>query len=119
MAAKKYKFFVEQGSTFRKTFVWKTKNQAGTFVPVNLTGWQARMQVRTSVTASSTILNLTNGSGITLGGAAGSIEIHLTATQTAALVAGTFVYDLELVSPTGEVDRKLKGAFVVDPEVTR
>lgn len=107
---------INQGATFELTVTWK--DSAGT--AINLTGYSARMQVRETYSSSSTIVSLTNGSGITLGGAAGTIAIVISATTTAALTAPfSGVYDLELVSAGGVVTRLLQGAATVSPEVTR
>lgn len=107
---------INQGATFELTITWK--DSAGT--AINLTGYTARMQVRETYSSSSTIVSLTNGSGITLGGAAGTIAILISATTTAALTAPfSGVYDLELVSAGGVVTRLLQGAATVTPEVTR
>jgi hypothetical protein len=107
-----------QGASFDYNLVWNTT--AGTVTtPVNLTNWSARMQVRNSYDASEAALSLTSGTGITLGGTAGSILIEATATQTAAILAGPYVYDLEMVSPASVVTRLVEGTIIVDPEVTR
>lgn len=107
---------INQGATYELTVTWK--DSAGT--AINLTGYSARMQVRETYSSSSTIVSLTNGSGITLGGAAGTIAILISATTTAALTAPfSGVYDLELVSAGGVVTRLLQGAATVTPEVTR
>lgn len=107
---------INQGATFELTITWK--DSAGT--AINLTGYSARMQVRETYASTSTVVSLTNGSGITLGGAAGTIAISISATTTAALTAPfSGVYDLELVSAGGVVTRLLQGAATVTPEVTR
>lgn len=107
---------INQGATFELTVTWKDSTGAA----INLTGYSARMQVRETYSSSSTIVSLTNGSGITLGGAAGTIAILISATTTAALTAPfSGVYDLELVSAGGVVTRLLQGAATVTPEVTR
>ncbi len=107
---------INQGATFELTITWK--DSAGT--AINLTGYTARMQVRETYSSTSTIVSLTSGSGITLGGAAGTIAILISATTTAALTAPfSGVYDLELVSAGGVVTRLLQGAATVSPEVTR
>lgn len=107
---------INQGATFELTITWK--DSAGT--AINLTGYTARMQVRETYSSSSTIISLTNGAGITLGGAAGTVAILISATTTAALTAPfSGVYDLELVSAGGVVTRLLQGAATVSPEVTR
>jgi hypothetical protein len=106
-----------QGANFDYTLTWKS---AG--VPVNLTGYSARMQVRESYDAGTAVVSLTSGTGITLGGTAGTIGIALTPTQTAVL-DGTpniqAIYDLELVSGAGYVTRLVEGRFYIYPEVTR
>jgi hypothetical protein len=106
-----------QGANFDYTLTW----QAGGTV-VNLTGYTARMQVRDSYDAGTAIVSLTSGTGITLGGTAGTIALVLSATAT-ALLDGTpntqFVYDLELVSGAGYVTRLVEGRFYVFPEVTK
>jgi hypothetical protein len=106
-----------QGANFDYTLTWQTGGTA-----VNLSGYSARMQVRDSYDAGTAIVSLTSGTGITLGGTAGSIALELSATQTAAL-DGTpnsqYIYDLELVSGAGYVTRLVEGRFYVYPEVTR
>lgn len=120
MAAAKYKMTIEQGTTWSKVFTWQVKDEHNHFQPVNLAGYSARMHVRRRITDADFIIALTNANGaITLGGAAGTITLALTATQTAALPSGAFVYDLEVVNASGVVERLLKGTFLVDPEVTR
>lgn len=107
---------INQGATFELTITWK--DSAGT--AINLTGYTARMQVRETYSSSSTVVSLTNGSGITLGGAAGTIAIVISATTTAALTAPfSGVYDLEIVSPAGVVTRLIQGTATVSAEVTR
>ena len=77
------------------------------------------MQLRTSYAAASATLELTTANGrITLTNA-GVITLSLTATETAALTAGRYVYDLEMVSSGGQVTRLLEGICTVTPEVTR
>jgi hypothetical protein len=107
-------FLCPQGSTFNKTITYKIEN-----VPVNLTGYSSRLQVRETHYDTSTIISLTNGSGITLGGSAGTINILISASATAAFNPGNWVYDLEVQSGNGTVDRLIEGSFIVSPEVTR
>jgi len=106
-----------QGASFDYTLTWKTSG-----APVDLTGYSARMQVRDSYDAGSAIVSLTNGTGITLGGTAGTILVALTSVQTAALDGTSnvqYIYDLELQSGAGYVTRLVEGRFLVYPEVTR
>lgn len=106
-----------QGASWDYTLTWQT---AGT--PVNLTGYTARMQVRPSYDSGSAVVSLTSGTGITLGGTAGTVLLEMNATTTAAL-DGTpnaqYIYDLELISGAGYVTRLVEGNFFINPEVTR
>lgn len=119
MAAGPLDLLIEQGATFTWPMVWK--DDAG--VPINLTGYTARMHVRFTLAAPVTLLELTTLNGrITLGTTGGQITLSLTATETAALLdwpANKGVYDLEMVSSGGQVTRLLKGTITLDPEVTR
>ena len=88
--------------------------------PVNLTGFTARMQIRETVESTAVLHSLTteNG-GITLGGAAGTIALTISATDTAAFTFDTAVYDLEVVSGGGVVTEIASGAVLMNNEVTR
>ena len=121
MAAAQHDLVVEQGATWSQAVIWKTGSPA---TAVNLTGYTARMQLRTSVTASTAALSLTTENGrIALtagsGAGAGTITLSISATDTAALAAGRYVYDLELVSGGGLVTRVMEGVVTVSAEVTR
>ena len=107
---------IQQGATFTKTFAWK--ESAG--VPMNLTGYSAKMQVRKSASSPDVIVELSTVNGaISLGGALGTIAMALTATQTAAITAKAGVYDLEMTAPNGTVTRFLAGMVEISKEVTR
>lgn len=111
-----YNIKCPQGATFDKTFTI-TVNGAR----LNLTGYTAAMQVRETYDSISTLLSLAsgNGSGITLGGTAGTILVSVASTATTALAPGYYSYDLEITSGGGVTDRLLEGKFVVTPQVTR
>lgn len=105
---------VPQGATFERVLTWKLDA-----TPVDLTGYTAAMQVRPTAPSAVVLLDLDSaGNGITLGGAAGTIQILIDATTTGALAPGTFVYDLELTDGTN-VTRLVQGKFTVTAEVTR
>ncbi len=120
MPAAKKDFYIEQGSTFEVGLIWQTPGSPPT--PKNITGYMARMQVRTAIGApGDPLLDLSTdpSKGITITGAAGRIDITITAAQTDALTVKKAVYDLELVSGTGKVTRLLQGGITIDPAVTR
>jgi hypothetical protein len=114
MAAATHNLTIDQGATWRVNLLYK--DSAGS--PINLTGYSAQLQLRTSYDAASASLNLTTGSGITITANTGAIAIVATATQTGALVAGDYVYDLE-ITLSGEVTRLIQGRAIVRPQVTR
>lgn len=87
--------------------------------PVNLTGYTARMQIRETVESTTTLVSLTELSGITLGGTAGTIAIVISATATALLDFDSAVYDLEVVSAGGVVTPVAYGNVYLNDEVTR
>jgi hypothetical protein len=107
-------FLCPQGSTFRKNITYKIQD-----VPVNLTGYSSRLQVRQTHYAANPIVSLTSASGITLGGSAGTIDILISDEVTKDFPIGTWVYDLEVESSGGITDRLIEGSFLVTPEVTR
>lgn len=116
MVAGTYNFTIEQGSDFVRTLTWKDDAD----VLINLTGYTARMKIKTAV-GGTQIISLTQAAGITLGGAAGTIVITITAAQTTAFTVADFltaVYDLELVSGAGFVTRLIQGRATLSPEVT-
>lgn len=117
MSAGIHKIDAEKGATFSRSFTWKIDSNV-----VNLTGYSARMKVRDPKRAPSVnqIISLTSatGGGITLGGSAGTITLTIAATIMDNIVAGKYVYDLELEAPDGVVTRLLKGQFNIFDEVT-
>ena len=116
MAAGKRDIYIEQGATFRLNLVWK--DSLG--VPVNLTGYSARMQVRRAYNNPNTLLSLSTATGtISLGGSAGTISIDGQALLTEDMSSRVGVYDLELQSADGTVTRLLEGKVTISPEVTR
>lgn len=109
-----YNITINKGETFTRTFTWKDSNGD----VIDLTGYTARMQIREELEDTSVIVDLTTGSGITLGGVAGTVKIVIDATTTAAISSGSGVYDIELVNGA-EVTRFLEGSVEFNGNVTR
>jgi hypothetical protein len=108
---------VEQGATFSLQITsWKDEN--GTVI--DLTGYTARLQMRTAYSSVDAFLTLTteNG-GIVLGGGSGSISISASAAATAAIKQSKGVYDLEMIAPSGFITRLIQGDVTISKEVTR
>ncbi len=123
MAAFKLKLEIDQGATFRESLIWKTGEPP---LPVDLTGFTARMQVRSETGSEIVLAELTteNG-GITLNVEPGLIELYISDLETAGYTWETGTYDIEFVAPDPgdgtrpDVVRRIAGAVVVSREVTR
>jgi hypothetical protein len=110
----------EAGANFNYDLIWQKENPVGSglFVPVDLTGFSAKMQVRKN-TGSPVIIELSTTNGrITIDAANGKITLSLSATDTAALASGMYKYDLDLTSPSSFVIRFVQGNFEVSGQIT-
>lgn len=116
MLAGKYNMVCDQGSTFTRTI--EIKQADGTVF--SLTGYTARMEVRRTVDATSSLIGLSTANGrITINAALGAITLTLTPDLTAALTQSG-VYDLEIVhTATGAVHKVVRGEFKLEKEVSR
>jgi hypothetical protein len=117
MAQGIYNMTIEQGSTFSLSLVYK---DAANKV-VDLSGYSARMQVRSTLSASTVLLEVTTDSvdQMWIVPSAGQINIKLPHSVTALLAPSIAVYDLELESSGGEVIKLIKGKCRIEGEVTR
>jgi len=126
MAAGKYSFVIEQGATTNFQINWN--NESGS--AIDLSGYQARMQIRQGVEASDVLISLSSSlksdnTGINLSGsnfitplASGSIGVYISAVSSSALNFGEAFYDLELIKGN-EVTRLLEGKVKLSKNVTR
>ena len=136
MTAGVHDFLVEQEATFRQRMTWTRRLAAGepsapgdttktlpdgttvTVRPYDLTNCTARRQIRRGYDVDPEFLTLTVGNGLTLGGTAGTIDIHLTAAQTDSLTVKRARYDLLVTFPGGDVRRVLEGRLLISRNVT-
>ncbi len=88
-------------------------------MPVDLASMTARMQIRATLDAATTILDLTteNG-GIAIDNTAKTITINIDAVTTTDLSFSSAVYSLELIK-SGEVTPFINGTISLVKEVTR
>lgn len=127
MAAGKYSFVIEQGATTKFQIDWTDENEN----PIDLTGYQARMQIRPAVESNIVFLNLSSslsdscGTGLNLSGSngitplqSGSIGIYISAASSSLLNFGEAYYDIEMVKGC-EVTRLLEGKVKLSKNVTR
>jgi hypothetical protein len=115
MAQTTHDISADQGADYAATFTYRDSNNN----LVNLTGATARMQVRKFVESQYPFISLTNGSGITLGGAAGTIAVAITAATLSAVPAGEYKYDIEIATSGGLVIKLVSGDFILSGEVSR
>lgn len=121
LASRPYPLTIDQGARFYKKFLWRDK---ASLVPIDLTGYKAHMQVRETAESDHALLTLstesiTKDGSITLGGATGTIELEVVATNTAAIDWKNAVYDLELFTTDDDVIRLIEGPVLVSKETTR
>jgi len=126
MAAGKFSFTIEQGSTL--SFELQYKDASGD--PINLSAYSGRMQLREAVDSSTVLIALSSsraadGTGLNFSGsngvtppASGSIGVYISAASSSALTFNEAVYDLEIVSGS-TVTRILEGKVRLSKEVTR
>lgn len=108
--ATKANLVIDQGSTFSTDLTLNDENND----PLNLIGYSADSQIRkwySSTNAAATFTTSINTSSAV-------ITLSLTANQTSNLVAGRYVYDVE-ISSGAEVSRIVEGIVTVTPQVTR
>ena len=114
MSAGAYDITCEQGATFNRTLTVKDSNGDAR----DLSTYTARMQVRRTTSSSETIVELTTENNRISLNSSGQIALSMSASVTAALTDGG-VYDLEITSSGGVVERVVEGNFNLIPEVTR
>ena len=102
------------------TYEERIEYQDSASVPIPLTDYTARMHFRTTVDAETTILELTDVSGLTIDESSGFIDIVITDVQTALFATLNLAYyDLEITSPGGVVTTILHGSVSIAHDVSR
>lgn len=131
MSAADVDIVIEQGVDWSQLF----RMEEPIDVPVSLVGYtNPRWQIRASYAAASPLLSMTEGAGIVLGGALGTISLSLTDTQTSGLplpatlptqlrcgtpAAVIGVYDVFMTDPLGLETKPMGGRVLLKPRVTR
>lgn len=116
--ASTYNTVIDQGADWFLNVTWE--DVAGE--PIDITGYTAALQLRTSPLARTVALNLTTeNDGLAITGASGLVSIHATNEQTAALTPQRYTYDLELYSPAEPtvITRLIQGTIEVSANTTR
>ena len=103
--------FIDQGADFTTTVTVTDSNGDA----VSLVGYSVFAQIRKSYSSSTSTdftTSISNASG-------GEITITLSDTQTAALEAGRYLYDVLITASGGDKTRVVEGQVTVNPSVTR
>ena len=107
-----YNLVVDQGTTFIANIRYLDSDKN----PIDITGFDARSQMRrsyTSANAYTLTANVTDGAG-------GNVTISMSAADSANVQSGRYVYDVEAYDAnTGTVHRVVEGIVTVYPEVTK
>lgn len=128
MSAGRYSFTIEQGATLDFELAYKDSDNN----PIDLTGYQGRMQIRPSVGSDTVYLTLSSsldpdGTGLNFSGSdslnsptSGTIGIFISAYSSSTLNFGEAVYDLELATGSEYpiVTRLLEGQIQLNKNVT-
>lgn len=130
MTAAAYDIQLEQGEDWQPTWQLNYSNGA----PLNLAGYSAHMQFRSTFYALSVLANFESSAGtLVMGGALGTIQPILTAAASAALNSGQIAlpiilngrpvfklgtYDLKITDPSGLVHTLMGGNVWMAPQVT-
>lgn len=128
MAAGRYSFTIEQGATLDFELAYKDSSDD----TIDLTGYQARMQIRPSIGSDTVYITLsssldTDRTGLNMSGSdglnpptSGTIGIFISAESSSAFTFGEAVYDLEIASGSVYpiVTRLLEGNIKLSKEVT-
>lgn len=122
MAAGKYNFTIEQGTTVDFEIEYKDKdNQV-----INVANYTGRMQIKDKPGGNITHITLTNtvatdGTGLNFtNGAQGKIQVFISAHSSSLLDFNKASYDLEIATNDTYpvVTRLLQGTVTLDKEVT-
>jgi hypothetical protein len=103
--------FVDAGANYSNIITVAASNGQ----PLDLTGYTVASQMRKSY-QSSTAYNFTAS---VYNAATGKVRLQLSDTQSAAIPAGRWLYDVEITSPSGTKTRVVEGIVTVSPQITQ
>lgn len=105
--------YMDQGATFNNV-INLTDDITNSYI--NISGYSVSSQMRRSYYSTNATANIV----CTITSASnGEITMSLGASNTAAIKAGRYLFDLETVDTTGKTSRVLEGIITVTPQVTR
>jgi hypothetical protein len=103
--------FVDAGANYSNIITVAASNGQA----LDLTGYTVASQMRKSYQSSTAY----NFSASVYQAASGKVRLQLTDTQSAAIPAGRWLYDVEITSPSGTKTRVVEGIVTVSPQITQ
>lgn len=103
--------YVDAGATYSNIITVTATNGQ----PLDLTGYTVASQMRKSYGSSTayaftaSIYNATQG----------KVRLQLSASQSEAIPAGRWLYDVEITSPSSVKTRVVEGIVTVNPQITQ
>lgn len=113
-----YNARIDQGSKFELNVAAQNSDKT----VMDLTGYDARMQVRSTIDSSTVLLSASTSDGrITINAPGGIVMVRIGGDVTAGLTFNTAKYDIEVykAGDLSEVRRIVEGNITLHPEVTR
>lgn len=130
MAAAQWNLLLEQRADYRPIITYTDNNGNA----VNLAAWTAKLQIRSSYSSATVLLELSTTNGKITLGTDGTIRLVFSAADTGGLTVGNLAlsniqnlgpaaqigfYDLLLTDQSGEVTRLVEGPVYLAPGVTQ
>lgn len=107
--------FVVQGSDWSANAVMYVSNTSGRF-PVNMSLYaNGAGQIKKTLT-SNAAANISVS--IHSSNANGTIIMSMSHSITSNVSAGRYLYDVKVITPSGEVDQVIRGMMTIHPQVT-
>jgi hypothetical protein len=103
---------IEQGATFSRTITIKDASNVAVDISTDTFEGQVRKRHQSGTVEANFSFTITDGAN-------GEVTATISATDTAAMDTGEFVYDIEWTNTGTNVVRLLEGTATVTPEVTR
>jgi hypothetical protein len=103
--------YVDAGATYSNIITVTASNGQA----LNLTGYTVASQLRKSFQSSISY----NFSASIFDAVNGQIRLQLTPTQSEAIPAGRWLYDVEITSQSGAKTRVVEGIVTVNPQITQ
>jgi hypothetical protein len=103
---------IEQGATFSRTITIKDASNVAVDISSDTFAGQIRKRHQSGTVEANFSFSITDGPN-------GEVTATISATDTAAMDTGEFVYDIEWTNTGTNVVRLLEGIATITPEVTR